>query len=287
MENNTPLMIVGIALVIVITAGLTYYAATLGAALPAANCTNGTSDAPTITVRGEATMDAPSDLLSIGLSVEGSGANVSESQVDAARQMSALKTALLAGGVKESEIRTNSYYSTPVYNDSCKPCYYGYGQETGSGVAEPAIGAVEPDMYPCDYDCYSQVIGYKTVHSIEVRTDKVNDGGDIIDSAVQANGTRLDYVYFTLKESTRIALEEQVQGRAAASARGKAENIAQGVGATVGKLVSIQTEGYYPYPYYKDAMVSDSSGGMMPPTEVFPSDTTISSTVIVVYELEQ
>jgi uncharacterized protein YggE len=285
MENNTPLMLVGIALIIVITAGVTFYAATVGTALPPGNCTNGTSETPTITVRGEATMDAPSDLLSIGLSVEGEGANVSESQAAAARQMSDLKTALLAGGVKESEIRTNSYYSYPVYNDSCKRCYepYGYGQE----ASPDSTGVAESPAYPCDYDCYNQMIGYKTVHSIEVSTEKVNDGGDIIDAAVQANGTRLDYVYFTLKESTRISLEEQVQGQAAASARGKADNIAQGVGATVGKLVSIQTEGYYPYPYYNEGAVYDSSGGAMPPTEIFPGDTTISSTVVVVYELEQ
>lgn len=284
MENSTPLMFVGVLLLVVITAGITYYVATQGTTVPP-DCTNNTSEAPTITVRGEATMDAPSDLLSIGLSVEGSGADVSESQADAARQMSDLKDALLAGGVKESDIRTSSYYSYPVYNDSCTRCYdtYGYGQEASPG----STGVTEPAMYPCDRDCYNQVISYKTVHSIEVQTDKVNDGGDIVDAAVDANGTRLDYVYFSLKESTRIALEEQVQGQAAASARGKADKIAQGVGATVGKLVSIQTEGYYPYPYYKDAMAYDSSGGAMPPTEIFPSDTTISSTVIVVYELGQ
>ena len=300
MADNTTL-IIGIVALVLITAGLTYLIAKSGEVGPIIiNGTNQTSENPTITVRGEASKTVTPDLLTIGLSVEGNGTTVKESQQEAAAKMARVKSALLAEGVKESDIQTSSFYTQPIYNTTCD---YPYGKpmpvEPDGGIGSSDSGgasgsapseAIAPDYYypyPYPYCDYSQVIGYRTIHSVLVKTGQVNEGGELIDAATSDDDARFDYVYFSLKESTRIAIEEELQGMAAASAKAKAAKIAQGVGATLGRLVSINPDQYY-YPYPVRGGVAYPEGdASAPPTEIFPSETTMSASMIVVYELEQ
>ena len=127
------------------------------------------------------------------------------------------------------------------------------------------------------------------MHMISVKTGDTSSGGKLLDAATAVNGTRFDYVYFSLKDSTRISLESELQGEAAAAAKAKAANIASGVGAKLGKIVSINPQQNYPYPVYagKGVATPGEAGAPAPPTEIFPSETTLYSSIVVVYELEQ
>lgn len=295
-DNST--LIIGVVALVLITAGLTYMIAKSGE-LPQANATNQTGEKPTITVRGEASKTVTPDLLTIGLSIEGNGSTIAASQAAVSAKAAAVKARLLAAGVNESDIQTSSYYTQPVYNTTCDYPYGkpmpvepdgGIGSSSGSGTAGATI-AVPPDYYPYPYCDYSQVIGYKTTHSLLVKTGNVTSGGSLIDAATEDDEARFDYVYFSLKESTRIALESELQGLAAASAKAKAQKIAEGVGAKLGKLVSINPDQYYyPYPVYAGKGTAYPEAGdstATPPTEIFPSETSMSSSMIVVYELVQ
>jgi uncharacterized protein YggE len=210
--------------------------------------------------------------------------------------MAKIKSALLGKGVKESDIQTSSYYTQPVYNTTCDypkplPPVYDYAEGgAASGSTGSSGEAIAPDYYPYPYCDYGEVIGYTTTHSIIVKTEKINEGGSLIDAATESNGSRFDYVYFSLKEETRISVESELQGEAASSAKSKAAKIAQGVGGKLGKLVSINPDQYYyPYPMYGGGrdVAYPSTGAEAPPTEIFPSETTLSASMIVVYEIEQ
>ncbi|MEW6723200.1 MAG: SIMPL domain-containing protein [Candidatus Micrarchaeota archaeon] len=292
MADNSMLMI-GIVVVVLITAGLTYYIAKSGETVsPPMNVTNDTGTQPTITVRGEATKTVMPDLVTLSLSIESFGNTTQEAQAQSAKDVAKLKTALLAAGVDESDIQTGSYYTYEVYNESCyQGCYY-YADAVYEKMAissEPAYGGVAyPDIYPappypCERNC--TIIGYKTIHTLSVESDKVNDSGKMIDAATGAVNTSVDYIYFSVKEETRLKLETELQAAAAASARAKAESIAQGLGSKVGKIISVSPDYYYPYypSYAYDSAVS-SDGSV--PTEIFPRETTMSSSMTVVFELE-
>ncbi|HSB46438.1 MAG TPA: SIMPL domain-containing protein [Candidatus Bilamarchaeum sp.] len=292
MAENNSMLVIGVIVIVLITAGLTYFIAKSGDT----SKLNLTGDGkPTITVRGEATKSVMPDLLTIGLSVVGNGSTVSESQAEASTKMAAIKAALLAKGVKESDIQTTSFYTQPVYNTTCKYPVYdkpipvepdgGIGTSSTPGTTEPAM---MPDYYPYPYCQSGEIIGYTTTHSITVETEKTNEGGSLIDAATKNDSARFDYVYFSLKEATRIAAEEELQGKAAAAAKAKAAKIAEGVGSKLGKLVSINPDQYYyPYPMYGGRDMMAGSESAAPPTELFPSETTLSSSMIVVYEIEQ
>lgn len=295
-ENNAPLLILGLVLVVLITAGLTYFATRSIMSGPV-NGTNLTSGQPTITVRGEATKTLPPDLLSLGITVEGNGSTVADSQKDAADKISRLKSALLASGIKESDIQTASYFTSPTYNSSCNKCYPGpipyYGQGGSTPAPQPDIptdAAYPVQAYPYCQPSVCPPTGYQTVHSLTVKSDDTSKGGSLVDAALAVDGARFDYVYFSLKDSTRLAAEDELQGSAASAARSKAAKIAEGAGVKLGKVVSINTDQYYPpYPVYAGGGVAApaSDNGSARPTEIFPTDTTLSSSIVVVYELDQ
>ena len=349
MAENSTLLVLGVVLIVLITAGLTYYITKAGnAAIPLQNQTNATGEPPTITVRGEATKTFAPDLLTIGLSVETTGSNTSDAQAKNAAEVAKLKSALLAAGVKESDIETSSYYTYPVYNESCyTDCYYPYygysdgysgkaipaggvayeasasrcigaegeamqGQNgetyrcggavagegvstgpddavavsaVGTGSAYMDIAPTPPYPYPCERNC--SITGYKTSHVLTVKTGNTNDGGKITDAALGSGSfAKIDYIYFSLKDETRVSAESELQASAASAAKAKADNIAKGLGAKLGKIVSINPDYYYPY-YPAYAYDASSSMESKPPTEIFPSDTTMSSSITVVYELVQ
>jgi len=295
MAENTSLLIVGILIVVLLTAGLTYYI-TKGTVTQPPPGTNQTGETPTITVRGEATKTFTPDLLTIGISLESFGNDTASSQAQSSKDTAAFKSALLATGLNSSEIQTSSYYTYPVYNNSCYDCYpYRggvYPAEAGgraTGYATDAIAV--PVMPPCNYESNCTIIGYSTVHSIMVKTGRTSDGGKFVEAAVNAtNATKIDYVYFSIKDETRVKVESDLEADAAASAKAKAENIASGIGASLGKIVSINPDYYYPYPIYAYQKGDTSGGGSVvatPPTEIFPTDTTMSASIVVVYELKQ
>jgi len=295
MAENTGLLIVGMLIVVLLTAGLTYYITKGTVTQPLPPVDNKTGETPTITVRGEATKTFTPDLLTIGISLESFGNDTASSQAQSSKDTAAFKAALLATGLNNSEIQTSSYYTYPVYNDSCFDCYpYRggvYPTESGgmaTGYATDAIAV--PVMPPCNYESNCTIIGYSTVHSIMVKTSRTSDGGKFVEAAVNAtNATKIDYVYFSIKDETRVKVESELEADAAASTKAKAENIASGIGASLGKIVSINPDYYYPYPMYAYQKGDTTSGGVpaTPPTEIFPTDTTMSASIVVVYELEQ
>jgi hypothetical protein len=281
-KSDNSMFIVGILVLMLLTAGLTYYItknSTQGSISPS----NQTEQTPTITVTGDATRTVTPDMLSVGITVQTSGLTTSDSDALNAAETAKLKAALLATGLNESEIQTQSYYTYPTYNQSCYDCY-GYN----NGVVIPGAGVASAPMMPVpcsDENC--SITGYETTQTILVTSDDVNGGGTYIDAAVNSsNSTSVDYVYFSLKDETSIQIQSELQVEAAANAKSKADDIAKGLGMTLGNIVSVNPTYNPPYPIY--AYQNSASGTKStPPTEIFPTTTTLSSSVTVVYELAQ
>jgi uncharacterized protein YggE len=306
MSESKATIIIGVALIVLITAGLTYLVVRPGNA--PGNGTNMTGTGPTITVRGDATETVTPDLLTIGISVESVGDTAADSQSRNAADAAKLTSALKALGLEDSELQTSSYSTYEVYDPSCYDCYPYYYEGTaampaaslqeapaGSGSGVSSSGVVTPDYYPqpvpprpypCKTGC--NVTGYKTVHVLMVKTNRTSDGGTIIDAAINAtNASSVQYIYFSISDTKRIETESSLQASAAQSARSKAGNIAVGLGASLGKIVSVNPDYYYPYPVFAYDRSTAETVAPAVPTEIFPTDTTMSASVTVVYELVQ
>ncbi len=290
-KTENSILIVGIMILVLITAGLTYYITkTSTSGISVSNQTNLTGQTPTITVSGEAMRTVTPDVLSIGLTIQTSGSTASDSETLNAAETAKVKAALVAAGLNESEIQTESYSTYPTYNQSCYDCY-GYSgvvvPQVADGAAQGSASAPAMPPYPCSYSKNCTIVGYQTTHSILIKSGNTAGGGKYIDAALNSsNLTTVGYVYFSLKDQTRINIESELQVEAAASAKSKAGDIARGLGLTLGKVVSVNPNYYPVYPVY--AYQNSGIGTKTaPPTEIFPTTTTMSNSVTVVYELVQ
>ena len=303
-------VLLSVAVMVVLVAGATYVFTSNAQAQPAQNVTGNETEMPKISVSGEATRTVSPDLLIMGIAVEAQKATASEAETENARMTAKVKNALLAAGVLESEIETASYYTYPVYNNSCDyypPCrgdvcpmaaeegYAGEPMPVDAGYADSGVAYTDSYMMPpYPYQCNQEIIGYMATHSIMVKTSNIHNGGRIIDAISAANASaRFDYQYYSLKDETRIRYENELAGQAAQSARTKAQSIASGLGAELGRIVDIQTNYYYP-PYYGMKDYAMAEGGMATSasaepiaTEIFPQDLTISSSIYVTFEIKQ
>lgn len=286
-ENN--LLIIGIVLVIIVTAGLTYFVAK-GQTTIISNPTNTTS--PTITVSGEATKTVSPDLLTISFNIDTTGSSASESEMANSEESTNVTNALIAAGLNADEIQTSSYSTYPNYPQDCYNCipYAQDGGYAGSPTNAPgsAPTVAMPMMLPPNCKNFCNQSGYKTSEVLTVNTNDTTDGGKFIDAALAAsNSTSVDYVYFSLTDQSAIALDSELQTEAASAARAKAQAIAQGLGATLGKIESVNPQ-YNPiYPVYAYQASSGAAAPSPPPTQIYPTDTTMTSSVTVVYDIQQ
>lgn len=130
--------------------------------------------------------------------------------------------------------------------------------------------------------------GFKASHTLTVTSDDLNLAGSIIDAAVDAGATRVQGVQFTLSSQAQEDARSEVIAQAAANARKKAEALADGSGARLGKLVSIsdQNYNYYPYRAY-DYAVSEAAidGKAYEETSISPKSLDVTANVEAIYAI--
>ncbi len=221
-----------------------------------------------ISVTGSSTRVVSPDLLEISLRISTNSKTAKNSQSDNAQVLADLKAKLLGVGLIESDIKTVSYSVSPVYKSVYK-C--------------PRVGS--------NADCYydSELDGYTTTHSLQLRVTNLAKGGEIIDVASTSgvNQTFVDGIYFTLKDETKKSIETELLSLASSDALSKAQRLASGTGAAVGKLLSISESYSYNYPqpiYY----ARDSFGGVSEaaaPTSLSGGTTSVSVSVSAQYQI--
>jgi uncharacterized protein len=80
--------------------------------------------------------------------------------------------------------------------------------------------------------------GYVVANAIEVRVDKLEDLGTLLDAAVTAGATNVSSIRFDLKD--RTGAEREAVRLAVADARARADAAADGAGARVSKVLRIE-----------------------------------------------
>ncbi len=108
------------------------------------------------------------------------------------------------------------------------------------------------NVYPTyDYNYGNKIIGYTVLHRIKIDTDKINLASSILDAAVNAGANSIYGVNFDLSENSRESAKADALKKATESAKTKAESIAAGLGARLGRIKSVSDSSidYLPYIY--------------------------------------
>ena len=214
------------------------------------------SQSNTISVNGQATVDATPDLVTVYFNVETKDADMDDARDENAEIVEDLKVALIMLGLEKKQIETQSFSVNPYYN-------WNSGSRTQNG--------------------------YIAQHSIRVelpveQSDLVND---IIDAGVDA-GAAISYINFELSQELQNALKAEAMKLAAQDAKIKAESVAEGFEKKLGKLISTSVDdfGYRPWGIFEaSAGGADMEIAKAATTDIQPSEQKISARVTAVYKL--
>lgn len=206
----------------------------------------------TIEVSGTAEVSAPPDLAIISLAVE-----TTAQEAGSAVEQNATRTAKVTAAIKQKlgakdRVSTTRYALEPRYQQA----------ERGSTDA-PTI------------------TGYVSYNEVRIETHALDGVGQLIDAAIAAGANRVGQLEFTLEDrnpTLRVALN-----RAGSEARAQAESVASALGVQLKQVVSANSQSpIIPRRYEGMAMRAEARA----PTQIDPTDVTVSATLQVVYEIE-
>ncbi len=213
-----------------------------------------------ISVSATVTREVTPDLLNIQISVKTrSPTDAKTAQQENAVVVAELLPKLKALGLTDADIQTTSYSVDPQYSSD-----YVCDKPTGY----------------CRYE--SNLTGYLATQVLVLDVKDLTKGGDIIDAAAGTgvNQTFVDYTSFTLQDSTRMTVQKSLLQEASAEAKSKAQNIASGLGVSLGQVLSAsESNYYYPQPVYRELSMSAGSAAPAPPTQLSAGQVEVSTTV--------
>ena|SRR3989344_1364332 len=215
------------------------------------------TEATTINVNGQSTIKAEADEVSVYVGIETTEKTSEESKNANAKISDNVLVVLKTAGIPEGDIETSSYYIYPEYDWSNNK---------------------------------QELVGYRTSNVLKITTKDFDKVGAIVDSSVDAGATTIQSINFELSQDKQNEVKTQAISKATEDAKVKAEATAQGLNARLGKVktVTIQDYNYYPFPIYASA-----EGGAaldvkeVARTAIQPSSLDVSSTVNVVFEIDQ
>ena len=146
-------------------------------------------------------------------------------------------------------------------------------------------------VYP-DYNWESgtqKITGYTASHvvSVQVSIEEKEKLGSVIDAGIGA-GAGINYINYELTAENQKKYKIDAIKSATQDATEKAEALAEGAGASLGRLVSISTNEFNYYPWM--AYAQEDSGGVVKSgaeiaTSITPSEQEISASVTAVFKI--
>jgi hypothetical protein len=217
-------------------------------------CVNNFVYAKKITSYGTAAIEVLPDFVSVYFSVDTKGSTADEASDKNSEIVDKMKSALLAAGISEDEIKTQGFSVYPNYDYS-------------SSV--------------------QKITGYSASHSlkVEIDVDEKNKIGSVIDAGVGA-GAGISYINFELSEENQSKYKTETIKKATEDARLKAEALAEGSGSRLGSLVSISTSdfGYVPWLAASEDAVKGNSGAEIA-TSINPGEQEVTASVTAVFRI--
>ena len=227
------------------------------------NGSNVSSSQVGVWVNGVGTVVTKPDIANLSLGVEAKSATVSKARNQAAVAMNAIVEFLIAKGVAERDIRTESFNISPQYSYQEK--IDSYGNRTNQRV----------------------LTGYQVVNTASVTVRNMSKIGALLDGAVKAGRdlVRVNGIRFSVDDPD--PLKVQARQLAVQQAVQKAEELTQSAGVTLGRLVYISESSSTPIYSTVEAARADFAGATsFAPTRINAGESEIQVTVQAVFTIQ-
>jgi hypothetical protein len=203
-----------------------------------------------LTMTGTGQVSARPDIAHLTLGV-GSAARTARAALDANNAaMGRVVAALTGAGIADKDLQTSGFQVLPRYFQDAK--------------------ADEPP----------RVVGYEVSNSLHIAVRDLDRLGPVLDLAVTEGSNRIDGLAFGFAEPE--ALMDRARAGAVADARRKAAIYAEGLGVTLGKVLSVDEYGGGGGPVPMMARAA----AMAAAVPIAAGETTLSVQVNVVWEIE-
>ena len=214
----------------------------------------------TLTVRGDAQLEKPADQLQIALSVVTEGKEAANVLDENSTHTQAVIDAMLKAGLDKKEYQTGGLNVHPMYS-----------QRPGNGRGESWT---------------PEIVGFRAVHRLQIKTTKLEMIGAIIDAASDAGVNTIDSISFGLADPRKHRQESiDVATRNAIS---DAQTLAAAAKLRLVRILSINLDQAQAIPFEQNVRMGREmmamDAGMAPPVQA--GDVSVYSSVTVVYEIE-
>ena len=213
------------------------------AVLNAQTATTSAALPPSLVTSGQAEEKVNPDRVSVLVNVQTRAATAAAAAADNARRTRAVLDALAALGLSKDQLSTEGY------------------------TAYPEMNYDRPGNTP-------KVVGYVVTNSVRAESKRVDQAGQIIDTALGAGANMINGLSFyasSIEEARRKAI-----GGAVASARADAEAMAQAAGGRLGELIELSTQGPTVPPRPMFDLAARAKVAMAEPTPINPGQQTVT-----------
>ena len=185
-------------------------------------------------------------------------------------------------GVEAKDIETQNYDLNPRYqNYTCGPIIYREGDVVyPSGAGDSTSISMPSKVCPPP-----AIVGYTITQSVSVKVRDFSKIGEILSGVVANGANSTSGLSFRIDDPTE--LQNEARAEAIEKAKAKAKSIAKAGGFRLGRLLSIDEGGYYPYQTYeKYGRGGAIDTAMAPALTIEPGSEDIIVTVTLRYEID-
>ena len=216
---------------------------------------------PQLTITGNSEMDVPADELLIRLGANVNNQSLAAARSDVDKRMNSIVEALGKLGLKSSkDFHTSRYDVQPQWSK-------------------------RPRQRNPDAEWKPELLGYEVQSFVQVKTDKLQLAGQIIEATVAAGANDIGGVQFSLADP-RTRRDESIQ-QAARNAMDDARTLAVATNTRLVRIIemSINSTGYNPIPAKRSMAVGRvASAGSTP--VMAAGQVQVNASVTIVYEIE-
>ena len=213
-------------------------------------------------VSGEGKITAIPDVASFTFSVitEG-GKDIANLQKDNTKKINEIIAFVKSSGVEVKDIKTRNYNLEPRYQYFNCPVPISDGRK------------------PCPLP---EIVGYTIRQTVEVKIRDFDKIGDVLAGTVEKGSNSVSELSFTIDDLDKV--KNQAREEAIAKAKEKAISIAKTGGFRLGKLLSIDENGYTPFMDYGYQTMVKSAESLPSPT-IEPGSQEIVVNIVLRYEI--
>jgi uncharacterized protein YggE len=129
----------------------------------------------------------------------------------------------------------------------------------------------------------SKVIGWRASQTLKIKTEELDDVGEIVDICVDNGANQINNIQFQLSNEEEQKYKKQALAEATQSAKEKAETIADSLGVSLGKIKTVSESSfrYTPYVYAMEKVAG--ADAVEEAAIVMPKDVTVTADIQLVY----